>query len=134
MTTTNDNSLIESLCNSRIYQEYERAFFEATGLPVALRAVESWQLPHHGQRSENPFCGMLATKSRACAACLQVQQKLAETSRNEAQSVTCQAGLCDTAVPVKMGDQLIGFLHTGQVFRKKPTPTQFDKVAKLTES
>ncbi len=128
-----NNNLIEALCKSPIYQDYERAFFEATGLPVALRAVESWQLPHHGQRSENPFCGMLAAKSRACAACLQVQQRLAESSRDEAQSVTCQAGLCDTAVPVKMGGQLIGFLHTGQVFRKKPTTQQFDKVAKLAE-
>lgn len=131
----NDNTtLIEALCKSPIYQDYERAFYEATGLPVALRAVESWQLPHHGQRSENPFCGMLATKSRACAACLQVQQRLAESSRDEAQSVTCQVGLCDTAVPVKMGGHLIGFLHTGQIFRKKPTTQQFDKIAKLTES
>jgi AraC-like DNA-binding protein len=129
-----ENNLVELVCKSRIYQEYERAFYEATGLPVALRAAETWQLPHHGQRSENPFCAMLAAKSRACAACLQVQQKLAETARNEPQSVTCQAGLSDTAVPVKMGDRLIGFLHTGQVFRKKPTPAQIENVARLAET
>jgi AraC-like DNA-binding protein len=128
------NNLIEALCNSKIYQDYERAFFEATGLPVALRSVESWQLPHHGQRSENAFCAMLATRSRACAACLQTQQRLAETAQNEAQTVTCAVGLCDTAVPVRMGDQLIGFLHTGQIFRRKPTPVQFDKTATLVES
>ncbi len=127
-------NLIEALCGSKIYQDYETAFFDATGLPVALRAVESWQLPHHGHRSENAFCGMLATKSRACAACLQTQQKLAETACAEPQSVTCQVGMCDTAVPVRMGDQLIGFLHTGQVFRRKPTAAQFEKVAKLAES
>jgi AraC-like DNA-binding protein len=134
MNNENNNRLIETLCKSTIYQDYERAFFEATGLPVALRAVESWQLPHHGQRGENPFCAMLATRSRACAACLQVQQQLAETSRSEARSVTCQVGMTDTAVPVKMGDKLIGLLHTGQIFRKKPTASQFDKVAKLAES
>src|ERR1035441_4707662 len=44
-----DRGLIESLSNSKIFQDYGRAFTEATGLPVALRAVESWQLPHHGQ-------------------------------------------------------------------------------------
>jgi AraC-like DNA-binding protein len=134
MNNENNNNLVEALCNSPIYKDYERAFYEATGLPVALRAVESWQLPHHGQRSENPFCAMLATRSRACAACLQVQQKLAETCRDDAQTVVCQVGLCDTAVPVKLGDQLIGFLHTGQVFRKKPTAAQFEKIAKLAES
>ena len=127
----NENNLVEALCQSKIYQDYERAFSEATGLPVALRPVESWQLPHHGQRSENPFCAMMATKSRACAACLQVQQKLSESARHEAASETCQAGLCDTAVPVRLGGNLVAFLHTGQVFRKKPTAAQFDRVSKL---
>ena len=127
----NENNLVEALCSSRIYQDYERAFSEATGLPVALRPVESWQLPHHRQRSENPFCAMMASKSRACAACLQVQQKLSEKARYEAQSETCPVGLCDTAVPVRLGGNLVAFLHTGQIFRKKPSAAQFDRVAKL---
>lgn len=128
----NDNKcLIEALTHSKIYQDYERAFSEATGLPVALRPVESWQLPHHGKRAENPFCALVAQKSRACAACLQVQQKLSETATHEAQSVTCQLGLCDTAVPVRMGDRLIGFLQTGQVFPRKPTEAQFNRMTRL---
>jgi AraC-like DNA-binding protein len=127
----NENNLAEALSSSKIYQDYERAFSDATGLPVALRPVEAWQLPHHGQRTENPFCAMMAGKSRACAACLQVQQKLSETARFEPGSETCQVGMCDTAVPVRLGDKLVGFLHTGQIFRKKPTVTQFNRVAKL---
>jgi AraC-like DNA-binding protein len=124
-------NLIEALAGSKIYQDYERAFSEATSLPVALRSVESWQLPHHGKRFENPFCAMLAQKSRSCAACLQTQQQLSENATREPQTVICQFGLCDTAVPVRMGDQLIGFLTTGQVFCKKPTKTQFNRTAKL---
>ena len=89
--------LIETLTGSKIYQDYERAFSEMTGMPMMLRSVESWQLPHHGKRFENPFCGMLAQKSRACAACLQTQQQLSETATHEAKTVICQAGLCDTA-------------------------------------
>ncbi|MBI3848853.1 MAG: helix-turn-helix domain-containing protein [Verrucomicrobia bacterium] len=128
----NDNkNLIEALTTSQIYQDYERAFSEATGLPVSLQPLESWQLPHHDRRKENPFCGMMAQNSRSCAACLQVQQKLTETATREAQSVTCTLGLCDTAVPVRTGDRLIGFLKTGQVFRKKPTEAQFERTAKL---
>lgn len=123
--------LIEALTSSKIYQDYERAFGEATGLPVALRSVESWQLPHHGKRFENPFCALMAQKSRACAACLQVQQKLSETAIHEPQTITCPAGLCDVAIPVRMGEQLVGFLTTGQVFCKKPTETQFNRTAKL---
>jgi AraC-like DNA-binding protein len=127
----NENTLVEALSSSKIYQDYERAFNQATGLPVVLRPVESWQLPHHQRRGENPFCAMMATKSRACAACLQVQQKLAESAKQEAKSETCQVGLCDTAVPVRLGDNLVGFLHTGQIFRRKPTAAQFDRVAAL---
>jgi AraC-like DNA-binding protein len=127
----NENSVIETIRGSTIYREYERAFNEATGLPLALRSVESWQLPHHNQRKENPFCALLAERSRACAACLQVQETLAQTARQEPASATCVAGLCDTAVPVKVGDKLLGFLHTGQVLRHKPTAAQFHKLEQL---
>jgi hypothetical protein len=85
-------NLIEALAGSKIYQDYERAFSEATSLPVALRSVESWQLPHHGKRFENPFCAMLAQKSRSCAACLQTQQQLSENATREPQTVICQFG------------------------------------------
>ena len=126
-----NGNIVEKLTRSKIYQDYERAFSEATGLPVALRPVESWQLPHRGKRKENPFCALMAGTSRACASCLQVQQKLADSATHEAQTVTCPLGLCDTAVPVRLGERLIGFLQTGQVFRKKPTDAQFDRAAKL---
>jgi AraC-like DNA-binding protein len=127
----NENGVIEAIRGSDLYKEYERAFNEATGLPLALRPVESWQLPHHRQRKENPFCALLAERSKACAACLQVQQALAEKATDKPASVTCAVGLCDTAVPVKMGSRLLGFLHTGQIFRSKPTLAQFEKLAQL---
>jgi AraC-like DNA-binding protein len=129
----NDRALIEALVSSKVFQDYEKAFTEATGLPVALRAVESWQLPHHGKRHESPFCALVLEKSSACASCLQVQEKLAEAAVDEAQTVPCPAGLCDTAVPVRLGDRLIGFLQTGQVFRKQPTEAMFERAAKLVE-
>jgi AraC-like DNA-binding protein/ligand-binding sensor protein len=121
--------LIEALVSSKVFQEYERAFTEATGLPVALRPVETWQLPHHGKRNEGPFCSLISQKSRACASCLSVQETLSELATEQAHTMGCPNGLCDTAVPVRLGDRLIGFLQTGQVFRKKPTESQFDRAA-----
>jgi AraC-like DNA-binding protein len=129
--TNADRGLIESLSNSKVFHDYERAFTEATGLPVALRAVESWQLPHHGQNNESPFCALVLETSRACASCLQVQEKLAAGAALEPHTVNCPAGLCDTAVPVRLGDRLIGFLQTGQVFRKTPTQAQFERTRRL---
>ncbi|HEV2391385.1 MAG TPA: PocR ligand-binding domain-containing protein [Verrucomicrobiae bacterium] len=125
-----DRALIEALVNSKIFQDYERAFTEATGLPVALRPAETWQLPHHGKRNEGPFCALISEKSRACASCLSVQEKLSELASHEPHTVSCPNGLSDTAVPVRLGDRLIGFLQTGQVFRKKPTESQFDRTAR----
>jgi AraC-like DNA-binding protein/ligand-binding sensor protein len=128
-----DRGLIEALSNSKIFQDYERAFTEATGLPVALRPVESWQLPHHGHRNESPFCALILETSRACASCLQVQEKLAAGAAEEPHSVGCPAGLCDTAVPVRLGGRLIGFLQTGQVFRRTPTRAQFERTLRLVK-
>jgi AraC-like DNA-binding protein/ligand-binding sensor protein len=131
--TGGDRGLVEALCNSKLFHDYEKAFTEATGLPVALRPVESWQLPHHGQRNESPFCALVSETSRACASCLQVQEKLAEAATQEPHTVGCPAGMCDTAVPVRLGDRLIGFLQTGQVFRKRPTEAQFRRAVKLVK-
>lgn len=132
MNSHNDsNHIIQTLAESKVYKDYERAFNETTGLPLNLRPVESWQLPHHGRRNENPFCAMMAERSRTCAACLQVQQQLAEAARCAPASVTCQFGLCDSAVPVRTGEKTIGYLQTGQIFRRKPSEAQFDHAAKL---
>src|SRR5947208_16795609 len=104
---TANNDVIEKLTESGVYQDYEKAFSDATGLPMTLRPVESWQLPLRGKRNENPFCCQMSQKSRSCAACLQTQQKLAEGARYEACNVTCVHGLTDTAVPVRLGDKLV---------------------------
>src|SRR3954471_14011866 len=105
-----NGQLIETLTASRTYQDYEHAFTETTGLPVTLRPVETWQLPLHGKRKENRFCAMMSEKSRTCAACLRMQEKLAQCAMNEAATLTCDYGLFEAAVPVKLGTQTIGFL------------------------
>ena len=85
---TGNRALVDALVGSRVYREYERAFSDMTGLPVALQPVETWQLPHHGKRNENPFCALLSQKSRACAACLQVQERLCARSTTRSCSST----------------------------------------------
>lgn len=133
MAAAESRGLVEALLNSKVYQEYEKAFSDATGLVVSLRPVESWRLAHHGKRNESPFCGLMSEKSRSCAACLQVQERLAEMAVSGPHTETCFAGLADTAVPVRLGDQVVGFLQTGQVFRKPPTATQFKSAFKVLD-
>jgi len=129
-----NQSLVEALTNSRVYRDYERAFSDLTGLPIALQPVETWQLPHHGKRNENAFCALMSKRNRSCAACLQTQERLCKSATDSPQTVTCAAGLCDSSVPVRMSDRLVGFLQVGQVFRKKPTEVQFKKTAALCKT
>ena len=126
-------NLIQALTESAIFRDYERAFTEATGLPVSITPVESWELPHRGKKSMNRFCEVMAQKSCSCAACLRTQGKLAEGAREAACTEQCEAGMLDTAVPIKLGSELLGFLQTGQVFCEKPTAAQFTRVSRQLE-
>ena len=83
-----------------------------------------------GAANENPFCELMARSNRVCAACLEVQRKLTEQIGDHSRTVTCFAGLSDSAVPIRVGDQLIGFLQTGQVLLDQPTKFRFDRTAK----
>jgi len=125
-----NRQLVEKLTRSAIYRDYVRAFSAATGMPLALRAVEHWQPALRGAPNENPFCELMARSNRVCAACLEVQRKLTEKTGDRSRTVTCFAGLSDSAVPIRVGDQLIGFLQTGQVLLKQPDKFRFDRVAK----
>jgi hypothetical protein len=71
MNADTNNTILERLAGSQIYKDYERAFGEATGLPLTLSAADDWHLAHNGRRHENPFCAMLAKQNKSCAACLQ---------------------------------------------------------------
>src|SRR4051812_26070134 len=102
-----NNTVLEKLSRSQIYKDYERAFGEATGLPLTLTPVEGWNMAHHGRRHENPFCAMLAKQNQACASCLQTQHELSNIAQEQPRTVTCYAGFSETAVPLRVGEQLV---------------------------
>lgn len=117
--------MVEQLRQSRIYRDYEQAFRDTTGLPITLRPLEAFNLPHHGDPNENPFCALMAGTNRSCAACLQLQRQVEEEAKLAPKTLKCFAGLCDSAVPVRVGDNLIAFLQTGQILLHQPSQRQF---------
>lgn len=125
-----NKELVEKLTRSAIYRDYARAFSAVTGLPIALRGLDHWRPALRDAGNENPFCALMARSNRVCAACLEVQEKLIAKTRNQPHTITCFAGLSDSAVPIHVGNQLIGFLQTGQVLLKQPKKFHFDRVAK----
>ena len=60
--------------------------------------------------------------------CLEMQEKIGNAETEGTTTAVCVAGLYDSAVPVKLGDEILGFLQTGQVALKKPTRAQFKKI------
>lgn len=124
-------NLVTALAQSKICQEYLQAFSEATGLPLVLQPAGSWQLPHHGSRMENPFCALMAGRSRTCVPCLQSHERLWQHALQGSVTRPCAYGLWETAVPVHLGSQVIGYLHTGQAFRNEASPQQFERTQRL---
>ena len=123
-------AIVDQLTRSQLYRDYEHAFQEATGLPLALRPVESFDLPHQDSPNENPFCALMASTNQTCAACLQLQRKVEEGAGLAPKTLKCFAGLCDSAVPIRVGEDLIAFLQTGQILLHRPTRREFSRLAR----
>ncbi|MCX7871812.1 MAG: helix-turn-helix domain-containing protein [Verrucomicrobiae bacterium] len=126
-----DKSLIDTLLRSQLFHDFSDAYNKVFGLPLTLRPVESWMLPLHNVKLENLFCSLVAEKSSTCSICLQVQKKLSEIAINSPESINCPFGLCDSAIPIRIGEKLIGYLQTGQVFIEPPKPSQFRRVLNI---
>ncbi|MGC9943298.1 MAG: helix-turn-helix domain-containing protein [Verrucomicrobiota bacterium] len=124
---------METLGSSKMFREYERAYSKVTNLPIALRPVESWKLPFHGKQKENSWCVMMTEKSGTCGICLQMQEQLAKASLDKPCSLTCAYGLCEMAVPIKLGPDTIGFLQTGQSMYQKPNEASFHRAVKKAQ-
>ena len=132
--TAANKQLIAMLLRSRLFRDYENVFTRATGLPLALRPLEYWQLEHHDKTNENPFCALLAKRPATLAVCLQSHADIVQHTGMTPRTETCPFGLTETAVPVRLGQETIGFLRIGQVLRR--SAIQSDKTraaAKLKE-
>jgi AraC-like DNA-binding protein len=125
-----NKQLIDSLLRSRLFRDYETVFTKATGLPLALRPLDYWQLEHQGKKNENPFCALLAENPGTLAVCLQAHEEMIRHTGVLPHTVTCPFGLTETAVPVKLGDNIIGYLRIGQVLRHTPAKSDTMKVAR----
>jgi AraC-like DNA-binding protein len=125
--------LVDMLRRSRLFRDYETVFTKATGLPLTLRPLEFWQLAHHGKKHENPFCALLAEKPKTLAVCLQAHQDMIDHTGTLPHTVTCPFGLTETAIPVKLGENVIGYLRIGQVLRHLPAKSDTTKVSRQLE-
>ena len=120
---------LEVLSESQVYRDYERAFTQGTGLPLTLHGPDMLSVIRYPKKQENPFCALMAKTNQSCAGCYALQCKLEQEAQLEPKTLKCFAGLCETAVPVRVGDKLIAFLQTGQILLHRPDRAQFNKIA-----
>jgi len=121
--------LIDTLLRSRLFRDYESVFTKATGLALALRPLEYWQLEHHQKTNENKFCALLAQRPRTLAVCLQSHAEIIRHTGATPHTETCPFGLTETAVPVRLGEETIGFLRIGQVLRRSAIQSDKSRAA-----
>ena len=127
--THRNREMVAQIEKSELFREYQKAFEATTGLPLGIRAAESFQAPLHASKQANQFCLLMAATNKSCAACLQLQGRLADNATTEAKTEQCYAGLTESAVPIRIGENVLGYLQTGQIMLQKPSQTRFKKVS-----
>jgi AraC-like DNA-binding protein len=127
---SSDQEVMRHLSRSQIFKDYERAFSEATGLPLNIRGHDSWSPAHHGKEDRNSLASILARFNKARAACLRAQTDASREPDSTRRTVTWFAGLSESAVPVYVGDHILGFLETGEVMLKNPTKKHFSTITR----
>ncbi len=130
-TPTIKAHVFERVAGGETFRAYHEAFEAATGLPLMLVSAddESW-VPCRGGDNDSAFCKELNAKNHVCEACVAAAKQLRKELPCAAPSrtVTCFAGLRETAVPVRLGSEDFAFLKTGEVFDRKPTADGFARV------
>ena len=59
-----------------------------------------------------------------------MQQRLEQEARIKPKTLKCFAGLCETAVPVRVGENIVAWLETGHILIDHPTKSKFNSLAK----
>jgi len=127
---SSDQEVVRHLSRSQIFKDYERAFSDAMGLPLNIRGHDSWSPAHHGKEDRTSFASILARFNKARAACLRAQTDASREPDSTTRTVTWFAGLSESAVPVYIGDHILGFLETGEVMLKNPTKKHFASITR----
>jgi len=125
------SALVLRLQQSKLFLDYRRAFEASLGLPLVLREAGSFRTPLEGSSRLNPFCALMTQSNKTCASCLQLQQRVEEQATREAQTLQCYAGLSETVVPIRVGNRVLAYLQTGQVFLRAPAKQQYAAISRL---
>lgn len=104
-------------------------FRAATG--VSLEFVGP--LGHRDPAWDNgaPLCARLRTDPAGCRLCTHFHQSLLESARDLPATRVCDAGLCESAVPLRAGSNTLGYLVASGYTAAPPGTAQFNRARHL---
>ncbi|MDF1752736.1 MAG: AraC family transcriptional regulator [Verrucomicrobiales bacterium] len=125
----NSDSIYVKLVEAPLYQTYKKAFRDATSLNLKLiPASADGTIAPQENTYLNPFCDHINDARSACGGCLKADKCIKNSPRDNATTITCFAGMRETAIPIRSGNQTVAYLTTGQVFTETPDPTLFSQI------
>lgn len=132
MPSPPDTPVYSALSESAIFRDYQEAFSKSTGLPLSLHQPGKGKEWGSLAKSEggSQFCGLMARTNSSCEACFALQKGLEAEAQLQPKTLKCFAGLCETAVPVRVGEKVIAFLQTGRILVETPNQRQFSNITR----
>jgi AraC-like DNA-binding protein/ligand-binding sensor protein len=120
--------LLEEIRDTDIFKEYEQAYAEVTKLPLVLRSADPGKHLPPVNQNEHEFCAYMRKHNDSCKTCMHVGAQ--HDSENGVERHVCFAGLNLAAIPVKVNQEIIGYLQTGEVLLETQTESKLDETTR----
>ena len=134
--STSDQRMFTKLLDSQLFAIYRQAFINATGMNLELVPIDQDPADYHrGYNIQSSFCQLVnqTVRGGVCPGCEHACLQLWKSAEDSCKTVTCYAGLRETAVPVRAGQSTIALLTTGQVFTAPPGEASFGATKKTLD-
>lgn len=116
-----NQDLIEKLGESSFFLDYQKAFTSATGMDLSLAPamgsqLEIWESHQkHEESCRTRFCARMIENRESCAQCMEFEYQLLKKAQKAPVTEICPFGASESALPIKISDEVVGYLKTGRV-------------------
>lgn len=111
MQTASEPAVPWKAADAHPFLEYREAYLELSGLSLELRTPDQ---PVGAWERQSPFCHFAQLSESGLTLCQRCEHVVHAAATKGASTVTCFAGLCETAIPIRSDGGLVGFLRTGR--------------------
>lgn len=108
-----DRELMTQLEKSEVFRDYQQAFEVTVGMPLVMHVADAREWSVLDPR--NACCGPDTANGHRCTGCVELRRWVEAGASGESKTVLCQSGLSESAMPIRLGARVFGFLRTGRV-------------------